>query len=452
MFETMSSDARQILLTVNRAFRKHMHETADLVVADWTDVPLIVKGGWACLQSLTLTDDSGSRRSVLLSGGSPFPVLQQVHWPCLKHLSMSGLRLSSITMSQLLEVDLPHLEDLDLSNSKLTRSTLQQLTTLNKWRLLKRLNLSQNKIDMGGSALLALVNWPILQQLVLSNCRLNAACTVLLARTSWPELKWVHLDSNCLWCHKYLACYFPSWPLLEYADLSGGPEGKDGSPGAHSVLRAMADAQWLHLKHLDLSGRHHELESADVLCLIRGHWPGLLTLSLSGSLLQCELLESLAHLVHASWLVLQDLDLSGQCDSDAYWSHEHTAMLSQGTWPMLKRLNLSHNMMFPGCMPMLAQGHWPFLEEMTDCYMGSDDLIDLFMADWPLMQDLDLSRNSKKLRFAKLASNPAVLSMWPLLQRLNDVELSHKPAHVNYCSIVQKQVKRIYGLGNTYMG
>ena len=127
-------------------------------------------------------------------------------------------------------------------------------------------------------------------------------------------------------------------------------------------------------------------------------------------------------------------------------------MLSQGTWPMLKRLNLSHNMMFPACMPTLAQGHWPFLEvlEMTDCNMGRDDLTDLFMAGWPLMQDLDLSRNSKKLSFAKLASNPAVLSMWPLLQRLNDVELSHKPAHVNYCSIVQKQVKRM-GLGKSVL-
>lgn len=138
MFETMSSDARRMLLTVNRAFRKHMHETADLVVADWTDILLIVKGDWACLQSLTLTDDSGSKRAVLLPGDSPFPVLQQVHWPCLKHLSLSGMQLSSITMSQLFEVDLPHLEDLDLSNSKLTGSTLQQLTTLNKWRLLKR--------------------------------------------------------------------------------------------------------------------------------------------------------------------------------------------------------------------------------------------------------------------------------------------------------------------------
>ena len=85
MFETMSSDARQILLTVNQAFRKHMHETADLVVADWRDVPLIVKGNWVCLQSLSLTDDSGSRRSMLQSGDSPAPVLQQVHWPCLKH-------------------------------------------------------------------------------------------------------------------------------------------------------------------------------------------------------------------------------------------------------------------------------------------------------------------------------------------------------------------------------
>ena len=112
MFEAMSSDARRILLTVNRAFRKHMHETTDLMVADWTEISLIVKGDWACLQSLTLTDDSGGRRSVLQSGDSPFSGLQQVHWPCLKHLSLSGVRLSSTAMSQLLEVDLPNLEDL----------------------------------------------------------------------------------------------------------------------------------------------------------------------------------------------------------------------------------------------------------------------------------------------------------------------------------------------------
>jgi len=42
-----------------------------------------------------------------------------------------------------------------------------------------------------------------------------------------------------------------------------------------NVLCAVANAQWLHLKHLDLSGRHHELGSHDVLCLTRGHWPGL---------------------------------------------------------------------------------------------------------------------------------------------------------------------------------
>ena len=227
MFETMSSDARRTLLTVNRAFRKHMHETADLVLADWTDVPLIVKGDWACLQSLTLTDDSGSRRSVLRSGASPFPGLQQVHWPCLKHLSLSGVRLSSITVSQLLEVDLPHLEDLDLSNSKLTLSTLRQLTTSHKCPLLKRLDLSQNKLDRAGVALLAQADWPILQQLVLSKCRLDAACTVFLAGTSWPELKWLHLDGNCFWYTQPIAFCFPSWPLLEYVDLSGGPECED---------------------------------------------------------------------------------------------------------------------------------------------------------------------------------------------------------------------------------
>ncbi len=32
----------------------------------------------------------------------------------------------------MLEVNVPHLEDLDLSNSKLTHTTLQQLTTLHK--------------------------------------------------------------------------------------------------------------------------------------------------------------------------------------------------------------------------------------------------------------------------------------------------------------------------------
>ncbi len=355
-------------------------------------------------------------------------------------------------MSQLVEVDLPYLEDLDLSNGKLTHGSLRLLTKLGKWPLMKRLNLSQNKLKRAGVALLAQADWPILEQLVLSKCRLDAACTVVLADASWPELKWLHLDGNSFWYQRHGTCWFPSCPLLECADLSGGPEW-DERPGAHSVLCAVVTAQWSHLKHLDLSGRHHELGSADVLCLTRGHWPGLSTLSLSGSLLRCELLESVAHLVHASWPVLQDLDLSRQCDmlDDDYWLHEHAAMLSQGTWPMLKKLNLSYNMMCEGCMAMLAQGHWPLLEalEMTYCGIDRYDVSGLLMSNWPLMQNLDLSGNSKELRFAKLASNHAILSMWPLLQRLNDVELSHKPAHVNYCSIVQKQTRRM-GLRNTY--
>lgn len=452
MFEALSSDARRILLTVNQAFRKHMHETTDLVVADWTEIPLIVRGNWACLQSLTLTDDSGSRRSVLLSADSPFSGLQQVHWPWLKHLSLSGVRLSTTAMSQLLEIDLPNLEDLDLSNSKLTHGSLRQLTTSNTWPLLKRLNLSQNKLKRAGVALLAQADWPILQQLVLSKCRLNAACTVPLAGASWPELKWLHLDGNCFWYQRQATCRFPSCPLLEYADLSGGPEWGE-RPGAYSVLCAVVNARWSHLKHLDLSGRHYELGSADVLCLTRGHWPGLSTLSLSGSLIQCEMPESLAHLAHASWPTLQDLDLSRLCEYFAScWELEAAAMLSQGTWPMLKKLNLSHNVMCKGCMPMLASGHWPLLEtlEMTDCAMDRDDLSGLFTASWPLLRDLDLSRNSKELRFSKLANDHAILSTWPLLQRLNDVELAYRPAHVDYCSIVQKQVKRM-GLGKTVL-
>ena len=451
MFETMSSDAKRILLTVNRAFRKHLYETADVVVADWTDVTLIAKGGWACLHSVTLTDEFASTHSLLRSGDLPLPCLQQVHWPCLKHLSLSGVWLSNITMSQLVEVDLPYLEDLDLSNSKLTHGSLRQLTKLSKWPLMNRLNLSQNKLKRAGIALLAQADWPILQQIVLSTCRLDAACTVVLAEAFWPELKWLHLDGNSFWYQRHGTCWFPSCPLLEYADISGGPEW-DERPGAHSVLCAVVNAQWFHLKHLDLSGRHHELGSADVLCLTRGRWPCLSTLSLSGSLLLCELPESLAHLAHALWPVLQDLDLSRLCEFyGTCWELEAAAMLSQGAWPMLKKLNLSYNMMCDGCMPVLASGHWPLLEalELTDCSLNRDDLSGLLMSNWPLMQNLDLSRNSKELRFAKLASNHAILSMWPLLRRLNDVELSHKPAHVNYCSIVQKQTRRM-GLRNTY--
>ena len=214
---------------------------------------------------------------------------------------------------------------------------------------------------------------------------------------------------------------------------------------------AVVNAQWFQLKHLDLSGRHRELGSADVLCLARGHWPNLSTLSLSGSLLLCDLPESLDHLAHALWPVLQDLDLSRQCEFPMLiWELEDAAMLSQGTWPMLKKLNLSYNRMCEGCMPMIASGHWPLLEvlEMTDCGMNRDDVSGLFIASWPLLRDLDLSRNSEELRFSKLAKDHAILSMWPLLQRLNDVELNYKPAHVDYCSIVQKQVRRM-GLGKT---
>ena len=435
MFEAMSSDAKRGLLTINRAFRKHVHETADVVTADWTDVLLLVSGDWRRLQSLSLSSSSGSSPSALshyLWNNSEFRIYwafphSRLHWPSLTHLSLSGLQLNTPVLSQL-QTELPHLKDLDLSNSQLTHVTLRQLVSEGSWPSLRRLDLSQNRFDRAFAPLLARGDWPSLQELILRSCTLRSMCVCALAQASWPALKLLHLGHNLLWSEAYVydePPSLPNWSQLENLYLTGGPQrprvkrAEPYQPQCQVMFVAVVDAHLQHLKHLDLSGHGHRLRSDTMLCFSQGHWPSLVTLSLSSSLYRDEMHESFGHLIDASLPVLQDLALSGHSRprGGLPWN-EFITILVQGAWPHLKRLHLRRNYMSGAVLPILAQGDWPFLDTLDLRHNGlcRQDLVALALqASWPLMQNLNVTDNARDPRFAKLANDPLISSAWPLM-------------------------------------
>ena len=441
MFEAMSSDAKRGLLTTNRAFRKHVHETVDVVVADWADVPLLVSGDWTRLQSLSLSSSSGSRPPALLHVlwnlsesrvSRAFP-RNRLHWPFLTRLSLSGLQLGTSVLSQL-QINLPHVKDLNLSKSQLTHADLRQLVTEGSWPSLSRLDLSQNSFRKSFASLLAQGEWPSLQELILRRCNLSPMDVRVLAQAPWPALKLLHLGHNCLWSNSLPnPPSLPDWSQLEYLYLTGGGplEGKHAEPyGSYGwyayqphrqvMFVAVVNAHLNYLKHLDLSEHGHLLRSDTMLCFSQGHWPSLVTLSLSSSLYWDDMHESFGHLINASLPMLQDLDLSGynRRRGGLPWN-EFITILSQGAWPQLRRLHLRRNYMSGVVLPILARGDWPLLESLDLRYNGlcRQDVVDLALqASWPLMRDLNVSHDARDPRFAKLANDPIVSSAWPLLQ------------------------------------
>ena len=442
MFEAMSSDAKRGLLTINRAFRKHVHETVDVVTAEWADLPLLVRGDWTRLQSLSLSSSSGSRPLAAADyicicywslAEEAFPQ-HGLQWPFLARLSLSGVQLIKIVLSRL-QINLPHLKDLDLSNSQLTWPNLRQLVTKGSWPSLSRLDLSQNKFDRDFAPLLAQGEWPSLQELILRRCALQPMHVRVLAQASWPALKSLHLGHNRLWSESLSEpSSLPNWSQLEYLDLTGSgrlggkhakPYGSYGwsyeyQPHLQVMFVAVVNAHLQHLKHLDLSGHGHRLRSDTLLCFSQGHWPSLVTLSLSSSLHWDELHESFGHLINASLPVLQDLALSGHSRprGGLPWN-EFITILIQGAWPQLKRLHLRRNYMSGVVLPILGQGDWPLLEtlDLRHNRLCRQDLIGLALqASWPLLQNLNVTDNARDPRFAKLANDPTIACAWPLLQ------------------------------------
>ncbi len=94
-------------------------------------------------------------------------------------------------------------------------------------------------------------------------------------------------------------------------------------------MKQLFKKQWRQLRHLSLSW--NDLDEAAIMHLVQGDWTGEGT-----SLIR----PAMVYLVHGRWPLLQKLDLSHN-----HLDVEALALLMRGDWPLLETLDLSDNIM-----------------------------------------------------------------------------------------------------------
>ena len=183
--------------------------------------------------------------------------------------------------------------------------------------------------------------------------------------------------------------------------------------------------KWPLLRRLDLSG--NQLKTTAIAKLAKAKWPLLERLELSAYPMEPE---ALAYIVRANWS-LKVLNLSSTCQNGGLVS-----VLVMGNWPLLEVLQLNYNHIGSSGAAILVKGNWPKLKKlglhMTD--LKEKSLKTLVEASrWPLLESLDLSKNRLgTLAYSLLGissfsgpSDPAVVpdwldgSCWPLLKTVD---------------------------------
>lgn len=299
--------------------------------------------------------------------------LMQNSWPFLRSLDLCGSQLDQNHMKHLAECSCPNLQNLDLSSNKLGEEAMFRFSSVGeKWPNLEILNLSSSQLDPGSIVHLIKPKFSKLQSLDLRYNDLNYIAVSEVIKGGWPQLRKLALSRGI------------------------------DEDSCHLLVKAVASKiEWPSLEHLDLSC-NKQLDEGAMKKLVRGEWPWLDTVILSGCLLDAK---AVSRLSKAKWSNLKNLDLSSNaigsaaiaslakgsfrklevlnlvcCDLDSA-TVEH---LSKGRWPKLLVVNISMNKVKAAALTGLAAADWPVLEELNlaDNELGED--LSLFSDDKPL--------------------------------------------------------------------
>jgi hypothetical protein len=138
------------------------------------------------------------------------------------------------------------------------------LGELERWPLLRLLDITFMRVGPEGAAALAHAHWPGLRHLRLAYCELGAEGAVELAQAELPLLEGLALTRNSLGprgAAALAAAAFPSLRALEVAHNELGPRGAE----------ALALARWPDLRLLDVSSNRLGAEGAAALA--HANWP-----------------------------------------------------------------------------------------------------------------------------------------------------------------------------------
>ena len=270
---------------------------------------------------------------------------------------------------------------MQLSNNCLDEAAIEQLV-LGQWPLLEELSLS-DIIDKVSLSIKDLQNgnWPVLRSIELCNTNL-AGHVAEFTGVFWPLLSHIGLSNNCLG-HYDLKQLAANWPQLTSLDLSGNSIGVDG-------VRVLVHSHWSGLQRLAL-GRC-ALTDAALPTLVEGKWLQLISLDLQRNEFSCPMMDCLAK---APWPALQELNLGLKMMT----RHD---MMSNGLlliFSKLEALNLSNHWLSEEALEQLGGMHWPHLKIMGlansfGSFIDAEGAAFLDTVAWPLIESLDLSKNS----------------------------------------------------------
>ncbi len=180
----------------------------------------------------------------------------------------------------------------------------------------------------------------------------------------------------------------------------------------------LVKGEWPSLTHLDLSGNH--IDTGSLINLKNAKWPLLGSLNLQFTLhqlsatAQCEVLQGLAQ---CNWHHLQSLGLA-----NCSLSPRAMQKICQAQWSDLRELDLTANSMSGGAITFLAGSVWSQLEllNLKWCDIDVTAVSYLVQAQWPHLKTLALSGNDIHVD----ALNLLVEAQWPLLTVL-DLSLNY---------------------------
>ncbi len=489
------------LLSSSSSLRRLVHISANALTikkAHLRDTTALVNGGWSQLKHLDL-----SRSQIDLTLMS---ALVQGHWPVLQSLKLVKCYLSCEAVRLLDGGEWSSLECLELGKNGLRLEAYVWLGK-SKWPKLRKLVLKdpQQRLDHEMCRELAKAEWPLLHELCLDFNEINGECidelnvawpllevlkatgltpaaTITLTESKWQNLKALYVEdwegatavehwTHAIWpllnklslCEAvvtFTAAAIANFKHLQVVELVScrlqhgtcaaltflSPFVKRlslwHSPLTEDILEAFEGVTWSQLECLDLS--YTRLTPQSLHTWAREHWPVLRRLHLNSCIpSSCDL----AALGHWKLLHLQCLQLRYAC----FKSDEAVSQLITAHLPCLKEVVLEGSSLGNEGLIRLVKGKWRSLEILNlHNRLDNHCLGVLLRADWPDLQQLNLSQNrlgvaayqvlggpSKPLlgfgrnvfKGSRFVASQQLCAKWPMLQYL---DLSNHSGHVQW--------------------
>lgn len=381
------------------------------------DTQLLARGNWLYLEVLDLSFTRVTTDAIR-------QLVQQSHWPNLKHLTVVGKSLNARAIKQLSKGCWPQLASLQITYSNKVVAPEVKHLFCDKWPMLTTLLLTHIKLSAATIAKLGKQLWPYLTCLDLSHTDMSNAAIAQLAGGRWQQLVSLDLSFNWGIADGVSALGSASWQELQSLNL-------EHCQLSLASVNNLMKGQWPYLHSLNLAdNKYMFMEPTDLHCPqpMTAVWTGLKKLDLTDTWL-----EGVSTAVLKSWCALeylnvgnndlsiesqralataQFLSLKGLSFSLDFRIRPGLSLLSANL-PMLEELDLSysHN---GSTVSSVCKGHWPHVKRLCLANTLFHHVWYLLQGHWPKLEMLNIDHNNMTSKEVRLCIERLIAVKWPL--------------------------------------